>query len=370
MKNPIGNVLANVLACALSCAAAAHANAQPGPPAANVEVATATSAEFAPVLWVPGGVVSRDDARVANELAGRLTAVAEVGERVRKGGVLARVDDAMLRLRAAEGEASIARIEAQLDYATAQEGRLAELVQRASVSGAQLDEARSQRRVLEQDLRAARVALEQVRLQLRQATVVAPFDGLVAERFVQAGEYLAIGQPVLRLVSTTALEVRARAPVGLAGELRVGMPVAVRGDEVLLEQRMRAVVPVGDEASRQFEVRIDLQSSGLAIGTPVQVGLPSAAPRTVVAVPRDALLLRKEGTYVVRVEDAGTAARIPVEVGSAQEGLVEVLGEVRAGDRLVVRGGERLQPGQALTVAASATAQAANLAADIGGGMD
>lgn len=360
MNHPTIRLLANVALAAglVAIVPACLAQGTP-PPAANVEVGIATEAEFAPVLWVPGGVYSRQDARVANEFAGRLGEVAEVGQRVRRGGVLARVDDAMLVLREREVQASIARTQAQLEYATAQEARLAELVQRASVSGAQLEEARSQRRVLEQDLAAARVSLEQVRLQLRQAVVRAPFDGVVAERFVQSGEYLGVGQPVVRLVDTVQLEVRAQAPVALASRLLVGMPVAIRAEETLIEQELSAVVPVGDAASRQFELRAALTTGELAIGSAVQVALPSAVARTAVAIPRDALLLRKDGTFVVRVTAEGTAARLPVEVGAAQDGMVEVHGEVRAGDRVVVRGGERVQPGQALSIAATPAQRAA-----------
>lgn len=340
------------------------------PPPAPVEVAQAEQARFAPVLWAPGDVFAREDARLANEIPGRVVEVAEVGARVRRGDPVARMDQAMLELRIGEEQARLARTQAQLDYALAQEARLEELVQRASISGAQRDQARSERRVLEQELRGLESALAQLRLQLRQSTVRAPFDGLVAERFAQPGEFLATGQPVVRLVNTAALEVRARAPIGMAGGLAAGVPVAVRAGELLLESPLRAVVPVGDDASRQLEVRVALDGVSLPIGTPVQVALPTAEPREVVAVPRDALVLRKDGTYVMRVDADGRVERLPVEAGAVQRGMVEVHGGVHAGDRLVVRGGERLQPGQSLTVAASAAVPVANVAADIGGGMD
>lgn len=372
-RSPDLSASALALACLLGCAAPVHSQ---DPPVVPVEVALAERAAFAPVLWAPGDVFAREDARVANELAGRVVEVAEVGERLRRGDPVARIDHAMLALREEEEQARLARIQAQLDYATAQEARLAELVQRASISGAQLDEARSQRRVLEQDLVAARSALSQLRLQLRQASVRAPFDGVVAERFAQPGEYLAVGQPVIRLVNTRALEVRARAPVSLAASLQAGGRVAVRAEGMLLEQSLRAVVPVGDDASRQLEVRVALDGVELPIGTPVQVALPTAEAREAIGVQRDALVLRKDGTYVMRVAGDGTVERVPVETGAVQNGLVEVRGAVQAGDRLVVRGGERVQPGQEVSVAgahtdaaAAATAAATSAAAaGLGGG--
>lgn len=329
------------------------APAPQGPPPAPVSIAEARSAQFAPVLWAPASVMSREDARVASEQDGRVTRVAEVGMRVRNGEAIAQLDDSLLRLQERQNESDIARIQAQLDYARSHEERLGQLVKKASIAGSQHEEARSQRRVLEQDLQRARVALDQTRHRIRNATVRAPFDGTIAERFIQAGEYLGTGAAVVRLVNTEALEVRAQAPVNLAARLRPGMEVALREGEDEVFQIVRAVVPVGDESSRQFEIRIALDETRWPIGSALQVGLPSADPREVVAVPRDALVLRASETFVVRVADDDTAQRVSVRTGGAQGDLVEVMGEVHAGDRLVVRGGERLAPGQKVRIDSS-----------------
>lgn len=353
------------LAAAFSPRATAQdpAPAEQGPPPAPVSVAEARSAQFAPLLWAPASVVSREDARIASEQDGRVTAVAEVGARVRKGDRLAQVDDSLLRLQERQHQSDIDRIQAQLDYSRSQERRLQQLMQRNSIAGSQHDEARSQRRVLEQDLQRARVALDETRHRLRNATVRAPFDGTVAERFIQVGEYLATGAAVVRLVNTRDVEVRAQAPVSLAAGLAPGIEVAVREDEVEVMHRVRAVVPIGDESSRQFELRIALDAGEWPIGSALQVGLPSAAPRDVVAVPRDALVLRANETFVVRVGADDTAQRVPVRTGSTQGELIEVIGEVAAGDRLVVRGGERLMPGQRVRVDAMPSATTAIAAA-------
>ncbi len=338
-------------ACAPAAAQEDAAATPQGPPPAPVTVGTATSAQFAPLLWAPGSVVSREDARVASEQDGRVTQVAEVGTVVKRGEALAHLDDALLRLQQRQNQSDIDRIQAQLDYAKSQEERLAQLVQKNSIAGSQLDEARSQRRVLEQDLQRARVVLDQTRHRLRNSTVRAPFDGTVAERFIQTGEYLGTGMAVVRLVNTRDLEVRAQAPVSLAARLKPGMTVALReGENSETEQKVRAVVPVGDESSRQFELRIALEDADWPIGSALQVGLPSAEPREVVAVPRDALVLRASETFVVKVAADDTTQRVSVKTGGAQDGLVEVIGDVVAGDRLVVRGGERLMPGQKVKV--------------------
>ena len=364
----VATALGVAVAGAFSASATAQdaAAAPPGPPPAPVSIAKAESAQFAPLLWAPASVVSREDARVASEQDGRVTRVAEVGTQVKKGDILAQLDDSLLRLQERQNLAEVERIQARLDYARSQEQRLGQLIQKHSIAGAQHDEARSQRRVLEEELQGARVAIDETRHRLRNATVRAPFDGTVAERFIQTGEYLGTGMPVVRLVNTISLEVKAQAPVNLAARLAPGMDVTLRsgspagangsdpspGEErsAELHQAVRAVVPVGDESSRQFELRIALDSTRWPIGSALQVGLPSAEPRQVIAVPRDALVLRPNETFVVRVADDDTAQRVTVRTGTAQGELIEVIGDIAAGDRLVVRGGERVAPGQKLKV--------------------
>lgn len=343
-------VAGGVVLAGVDAVAQAPAPAAVEVPPVPVGVAQAERALFAPQLWVPASVVGRDDARIASEQDGRVVAVAEIGAWVERGGTLARLDDSLLRLQERRNETEIARIQAQLDYARSQEQRLATLVQRASIAGAQLDEARSQRSVLEQQLASARVELDETRLRLRNSTVRAPFAGTVAERFVQPGEYLVPGASVVRLVDTQTLEVRARAPVNLAARLASGQRVTLKHEDGEVRGDIRAVVPVGDENSRQFELRIALADARWPVGSALQVGLPSADAREVVAVPRDALILRASETFVMRIAPDDTAQRIAVQTGDTLDELVEVRGDVAAGDRLVVRGGERLQAGQRVRI--------------------
>lgn len=337
-------------------AGASASEQPPQAPPAVVGVAPAVSTELAPRHWAPGSVISRQDARVASEQGGRVVRVAEVGQRVRAGEPLALLDDAALRLREQEHRAEIGRIEAQLDLATRQERRYAQLAMQQNIARAQYDQLRSERDALAQDRARARSQLAQTRLQRAQMTVRAPFSGVVAERLVQLGEYVANGDAVARVVDTATPEVRVRAPVDLAKHLSVGTVVQLRVDGKEEAHAVTALVPVGDEASRQLELRIALDTPSLPVGSALEVGMPSAAPRRAVAVPRDAVILRREGDFVLRVGADGKAERVPVKSGTEIGDLVEVSGAVKPGDRLVVRGGERVEPGQAVTIQAPAQA--------------
>ena len=333
--------------------------AKPDAPPAVVGVANAVTAELAPVHWAPGSVISRRDAKVASEQDGRVVRVVEVGQKVRAGEPLAVLDDTALALQERQGEADLARIQAQLDMAARQERRYAQLAAQQNIARAQYEQMSADRDMLAQERARAQAMLAQTRHQRTQMVVRAPFDGVVAERQVQLGEYVETGAAVARLVDTGAQEVRVRAPVDLAEHLAVGMPVQVSvgrrdaakgADAKTRTHPVSALVPVGDEASRQLELRIAMDAGELPVGTAVDVGMPGARTRSVVAVPRDAVILRREGDYVLRVASNDTAERLPVKTGSEVDGMVEVQGAVKPGDRLIVRGGERIEAGQAVTI--------------------
>ncbi|TDK28411.1 efflux RND transporter periplasmic adaptor subunit [Luteimonas aestuarii] len=357
-----------LLACALAGVAAlallrrdADASAAPpaAPPAAIVAVAPAVDIAFAPMHWAPGGVISRRDARVAGEQPGRVARIASVGQTVAAGDPVAVLDDTSLRLREREIEAESARIRSQLEMARLQETRYAALAGTQSIARAQYDQVRADRDMLAQDHARAQAQLAQVRHQRSQMVVRAPFDGVVAEQYAQAGEYLVPGGAVVRVVDTGAREIRVRAPVGFAAQLPPGTAVQVRDGDRIHALHVSAQVPVGDEASRQMELRIDVDGRTWPVGTALEVGMPRAAARTVVAVPRDAVVLRREGSYVLRIGDNGTAERLGVVTGEEIDGLVEVDGAVRPGDNVVVRGAERVAPGQAVSVEPPALSLAA-----------
>jgi hypothetical protein len=87
------------------------------------------------------------------------------------------------------------------------------------------------------------------------------------------------------------------------------------------------------------------------IGSPVRVALPNGEPRQLVAVPRDALVLRGSEIFVLRVTPDNVVEKISVSTGIGLGSLVEVIGDVSGGDRVITRGAERLQPGQSVVVA-------------------
>jgi RND family efflux transporter MFP subunit len=325
------------------------------PAAAPVVVVEAKKQSFAASVTATGTVASRNDARIASDVSGTLEWIAEPGRAMTKGDVVARLNDERLKLVLRDNEAAVKRLEANLQLLAAQSSRLESLATQNIVSRNQLDEAVSRRAMAEQELEQARVARDRALLDLRHATVRAPFAGYVAERLQQAGEYVAAGVALARLVDTTHVEVIARAPVSNASSIRIGQTVRVSDEARTIESRVHSVIPIGDERSRLLELRIALDSDTWPIGSPVRVQLASTSTQRAVTVPRDAVILRQGAAYVFRIGERSTAERVPVRVGAGRESEVEVVGEIYAGDRIVIRGGERLQPGQAVKIQSTST---------------
>lgn len=331
------------------------------PAPAPVKVSLAEVRSMASTVMAPGTVVSRQDAAVAAEVAGRLTWVADVGVEIEAGDVIARIDDHRLQLQLKENEATIRRLEASLSYSDKQLGRQRQLASQNIAAKNSLDEIEAQRDMTAQDLIQARVAREQTLYQIEVSSIRAPFGGRIVERYRDAGEYIPVGGEVARLVDTRNIEVRAQAPLSVAAHVSEGMEVSVKDGNREKRSAIRAVIPVGDERSRMIEVRIALDGADWVIGSAVRVSLPEEEAVEVVAVPRDALVLRQNAIFVFRLNNDDTVDQVAVTTGIGNGGFIEVQGEIRGGDAVVVRGAERLQSGQRVMVARDEAASADEL---------
>jgi RND family efflux transporter MFP subunit len=318
-------------------------------PGVVVEVAQATVARVAPRRWVPGGVVSRNDAKLATSAEGRLEYVAEVGTRVKAGERVAKLEDEALALAVEDARAEVARIESQRANAERQLRRFEQLANN-SVSQTQIDEVRSQLAMLTAQSQQAQVRQRIAQHDLEQTELRAPFAGIVTERLAQRGEYVATGASIARLVDTVQIEARVQAPLFMVDVVRPSMELPVKVGERQMSAKVRTVVPVGEERSRQFELRLTLANNALSVGTPLEVGLPERDAVEALVVPRDAIAVRQDGNYLMRIRPDNTAERVAVTSLATDGDLVTIRGPISAGDVVVVRGVERLQNGQRVTI--------------------
>lgn len=317
-----------------------------------------------------GRFVTLFEAVVPALLASHVTEIpVNIGDRLAEGDVIAVLDIDRLRWQVQQAKASVAQSEAGLAVARAR----AELAQRrleraeglresTAFSQAQRDDARGEADIAAAQIQVALAALEEANARLDTAeddfargTVVAPFDGVVEERHADLGEAVQPGGPVVTLVSEKALEVEADVPSQRVAALNPGARIEVtRASGDSIGTTVRAVGTVENPRTRTRRVRLVPELGELTnippIGEGVTVHVPISDTAVLPTVHKDAILQRR-GISVVYVVVNGKAEVRPVQLGDAVGDRFVVLSGVQPGEIAVVRGNERLLPGQAVAIA-------------------
>jgi RND family efflux transporter MFP subunit len=290
-----------------------------------------------------------------------------------------------------QSRAMVAGFEARVAYARSRLTRLNRLAERGTSTVDELQDAQTELQQIEAQLRGSRAALalveagpraeqvaqaaaavavqeaavERIDDQLAKHTIRAPFDGWVIERFTEKGQWIARGGLVARIAELDDVEVEVRVPEISVGGLEAGVDVRLEFDAAPHHTwigRVVRIVPQADVLSRSFPVQIALENT-VVDGAPVLRGgmlarawLPVGRAASVKVVPKDALVLGGptpvifvvDGTNAATPPVAGTVRAVPVELGAAVGGNVEVRSDIEPGRLVVVRGNERLRPGMAV----------------------
>lgn len=342
---------------------APDAQAQGRPAGVSTErVTSVLTSETVPVF---GEVVSGRDSLVAARVAGiALEVPLDVGDRVAEGDLLARLDTELLEIQFAQAEAEIGIALAGIEVADAQLERAANALRRAeslransTIAEAQLEErlsdaaaARGARAQAEARLKAAETALRAAQYNLDNAVIRAPFDAIVLEVSTQTGQFISTGSQIATLLDLARMEVEANVPSRYIAALRPDLAVSARTETGgALNLSLRAILPTefANTRTRPVRFKLDTGDASIAIGQSVTLHVPVSTPREVVVVPKDALVQARGGWSVFLNAD-GTAQPRTVEIGAALDNGFEVLNGLQPGDEVVVRGNERLRPGQSI----------------------
>ena len=319
-----------------------------GPTPVNVEAAQQRM--LAPLSSVSGAIVSQNDSQVAARVAGQLIEVAKVGTKVNAGDTFAVIRDPALVFRHAEQTARLNSSKANLAFLNSEVKRLRSLAERDLSSKTELDRTLSDRDQAEAEVQENKALLDGIELSQSYQNMRAPFDGIIMERLADVGELVAAGTAVVRLVQTTDLEVSARVPVASLSYVVPGKTISFSSSVGTGNAVVRTAVPVADTRTRLVEVRAKVVEDNWPVGLDVTVKVPSGAEKEVLAVPRDALVLRRDGARVFRIGAEDKAEQVMVQTGIATEQWIEISGDIQPGDRVIIRGAERLQPGQQVVV--------------------
>ncbi|SMC20267.1 RND family efflux transporter, MFP subunit [Desulfacinum hydrothermale DSM 13146] len=322
-----------------------------------VSVVAARYAKVERSLRTTGTLRPLRDVRLYPTVSGKavLEIAAERGDRVRKGQVLVRLDDAEIRARLSQARAAVAAAATRVALLEKDRARLEALYREKAVARQRLDRIRSEHEAAVARLKEARSALKALQVRHRDFTLKAPMDGLLADRYLDPGNLTDTGKPVVRITTEDRLKVVFQVsepdfPLirrGMRGECRV----AAYPDRIF-QGRVQVITPVLDPMTRTAVAELHIPNPDLALRSGmfahVRIALGS---RRALVIERDALLrLPGTGTPYVFVVRAGRAVLRNVKLGVEQESLVEVLEGLQDGDRVVVRGQNRLSEGVAVEV--------------------
>lgn len=324
-----------------------------------VQTASVLRIELAPTVSVPGTVYSRSDVQVTAGVAGQIEMVAEPGTIIAAGQVVARIDRTALLLQREEQDALLERAEINLRQLNSQLRRQRELHDSNVVSEFDLEQTEANRDLARSDASITRARIRQIDDEIRRAEVVARFTGVVTQRLRREGEDVARGEILARLTDIENMEVRAFVPLRHLPRTAAGSKIRILASQAEQDGIIRAVVPTGDIRSQTFETIIDLPSDGRnvwTVGELVSVAVPISTAAPALAVPRDALILRQNGSFVFRISDENRAERIYVDIGDSAGDLVAVSGSLQEGDTVAIRGAENLADGTEVRAASAQSA--------------
>ena len=314
---------------------------------------------------VLGRLVARQAGVVAARVAERVATVeVQVGDRVAQGDVLARLSDDRLdserQLRAAAVEAAkaavvrdranLAKARQTLDRQEQLKGSTAYRKDRAEDAERDVEIARATVVRADADLAAAAAQLELAEIALSDATVRAPYDGVVTVKHLAAGAYARVGDPVVTLLNDSEIEIEADVPADRLAAVPPGTAIEAEvqnGGHLLAE--VRAVVPEENPRTRTRAVRFALKPGQfdyvIAANQSVVVHIPVGGTRQVLTVSKDAIVRNGDRDAVFVVVD-GKAVQKTVQLGESIGSRYEVLQGLGDGDVVVIRGNESLRSGQ------------------------
>jgi membrane fusion protein, multidrug efflux system len=357
-----------------------------------VKVAQIGEIALEQMVTVTGTLAAYDQATVSAKVPGRMKSIAvDLGSVVRKGQIIAQIEQQDYQLRLQQAEAALAQARARvglspegkddridpektgtvrqaqaiLDDAKLKFERARNLLQRGVLAQAQLDAAEAEYKVAVSRYQDAveeirnrqalvvqrRSELEIARQQLVDSSIYAPFDGIVQEKRASIGEYLAAGAPLVNIVRMDPLRLRAEVPERESRNVRVGQQVRVslEGDSNVYMGKIARISPTITAQNRVLMVEAEVHNNGqLRPGSYARAEIVSANNTSAVGVPVNAIISFAGIDKVILVQDS-KAVEKPITLGRRTAEWAEVISGLKTGDTVVINPGN-LQSGQPVVV--------------------
>jgi HlyD family secretion protein len=403
------------LGAALSLSACGHP-AQQQAPALSVDVAAAQRQDIATYISLDGQVAPLEQSTLAFQQNGTITAIlVNVGDHVREGQVLARIDDSVLRAQASQAQAQASQqsataqgsqvglpVQIETNQATLETTRAAvrnaklvfdqdtELYKNGYVSQAQLEAARAAYVQAEQQYETAQIGLKNnvvseenvkaavasaqaaqanaktLNTQVSQTVLYAPYDGVITQRLQDPGSYAGPSAPVLGISRTDTLWININVPDTDLPYIQSGSSVSFTSSSLpgrVFNERIDTVNAVPTSGTLSYLARIEMKNPGEVLrgGMLVTATLPREAHKNTIVVPRSAVAQTPDGFAVYVVGTDNKAKEVPVKVGVQTDTLSEVIAsQVQQGTKVITTRPDTLKDGSAVAINSTNASAPAN----------
>jgi len=304
-----------------------------------------------------GTVTSPRSAHLSTQVSGLVKMVLiDEGVRVKKGDVILKLDQELpqMALEAAKAKTRQARFE----LADAKR-RLADskrLVKRKAISENDVQSIQAEVNIDDAALQRTRVEQQQQEARLRRHQVFAPFDGVISQKYTEAGEWISPGDAIAELIATDNLRIDFQAPQSVFPKTKPETPIQIRLDAIpdkIFDGQIIAIVPIANAEARTFLIRATIKANELYMtpGMSANGVLQLDTGKKSVVVPRDAILRHPDGRTTVWVvnQDNSVSERL-VKTGLSFNGNVVLKEGLNANVMIVVQGNESLREGQKITI--------------------
>lgn len=302
-----------------------------------------------------GNVMPWQETRVGPEIGGlRLVSVlANVGDVVKKGDVLARLNTDLVQIELATANAQLMEAQAALREATETLDRAQRLVKSGGVSQQDLMQYQTKAQTAEARIQGAQAQVRTQELRLDHATLLSPDDGVISSRTAAEGAIVQAGSELFRLIRQARLEWRAEVSGETLLRVSVGQRVTVKsplGDDIV--GRVRQIAPTVNLTTRNGLVYVDLPAeANLKAGLQVS-GVLDAGKRKALVLPASSLARDAKGQHVFRVNSSNQIEIVEVKTGRTQGDWVEIVDGLDRDAQVIAEDVGSLQPGEAVVVKA------------------
>ena len=285
-----------------------------------------------------------------------LQTYAEAGEPVREGMVLARLDDSNVRGAVLSARSAVTQITVAAEQAARELRRAKTLAAAGAIAERDVESATNANLGTQAALADAKSRLESAEKSLRNATIRAPFAGIVAERAVSPGDVVSPGSALYTVIDPRSLKLEASVPTTALADVRVGAPVqfTVNGSDRVLEGRVTRVSPMVDPQTKQVRLLASVPSSaGVLVAGLFVEGRVASQKRVGVMVPETAVDQTGIVPTLMRLK-GGKVEKVDVQLGVRDEaaGALEVTTGIASGDTVLLGAARGISVGSLVVVSA------------------